>query len=301
MLAFLPTFIRLPLVLLLVSLNVGVHASVLLVLAAIKAVIPIDGFRRMMSRVLVVIAEQWIAVNGVLFGLLTRTQWHVEGLEGLQRAGWYLVLSNHQSWVDIPVLQKTLNRRIPFLKFFLKKQLMWVPVLGLAWWALDFPFMQRYSKETLEQHPEWRGKDKQATRKACERFRLLPVSVMNFVEGTRFTPRKHDQQESQFINLLRPRAGGVAFVLETMGDMLQSIVDVTIVYPDGRPGMMDLLANRVREVRVHIRQLPIPAEFIAGDYENDAEFRVRFQNWISGIWSEKDALIARMRDASSAP
>src|SRR5579863_10046354 len=144
MLTFLPTFIRLPLALLLVALNVLVHSLVLLCLALIKA-------------------------------LVTRTRWVVDGLQGLNRGGWYLVLSNHQSWVDIPVLQRTFNRRIPFLKFFLKQQLKWVPVLGLAWWALDFPFMQRYSKETLEQHPELRGKDKEATRIACERFRDLPV------------------------------------------------------------------------------------------------------------------------------
>src|SRR5437868_13344559 len=162
MLAFLPTFIRLPLALLLVVLNVLAHASVLLVFALIKALVPIAGFRRWISSVLVAIAEQWIAVNGLLFALVTRTRWRVEGLQGLDRDGWYLVLSNHQSWVDIPVLQKTFNRRIPFLKFFLKQQLKWVPVLGLAWWALDFPFMQRYTKQQLEAHPQWRGKDKLA-------------------------------------------------------------------------------------------------------------------------------------------
>src|SRR5579863_4348225 len=175
MLTFLPTFIRLPLALLLVALNVLVHSLVLLCLAVIKALVPIAGFRRLISRALVAIAEQWIAVNGMLFALLTRTRWVVDGLQNLSRGGWYLVLSNHQSWVDIPVLQRTFNRRIPFLKFFLKQQLKWVPVLGLAWWAPDFPFMQRYSKETLEQHPELRGKDKEATRIACERFRDLPV------------------------------------------------------------------------------------------------------------------------------
>jgi 1-acyl-sn-glycerol-3-phosphate acyltransferase len=300
MLSVLPIFIRLPLALLLVALNVLVHATVLLILAAIKALVPIASFRIRISRVLVLIAEQWIAVNGVLFALFTRTRWRVDGIEGLHRGGWYLVLSNHQSWVDIPVLQKTFNRRIPFLKFFLKQQLMWVPVLGLAWWALDFPFMRRYSKEQLEQHPEWRGKDKEATRKACERFRHLPVSVMNFVEGTRFTPAKHAKQESPYTNLLRPRAGGVAFVLETMGDMLQSIIDVTIVYPNGQPTLIDMLSNRVSEIRVQVRQLPIPKEFVGGDYENDAEFRARFQNWMSALWAEKDALIARLKENSSA-
>ncbi len=143
MLSFLPVFVRLPLALMLVALNVCVHASVLLLLALVKAVVPVAGFRRVVSRILVVIAEQWIAVNGLLFALVTRTRWTVEGVQGLRREGWYLVVSNHQSWVDIPVLQKIFNRRIPFLKFFLKSQLKWVPVMGLAWWALDFPFMQR--------------------------------------------------------------------------------------------------------------------------------------------------------------
>jgi len=291
MLAFLPFLIRLPLALLLVVLNVLVHASILLMLAVIKALVPIAGFRAWISRALVAIAEQWIAVNGILFALITRTRWRVDGLEGLDRRGWYLVLSNHQSWVDIPVLQNTFNRRIPFLKFFLKQKLKWVPVLGLAWWALDFPFMQRYTKHQLEAHPQWRGKDKQATRAACEKFRHAPVSVMNFVEGTRYTAAKHAQQQSPFANLLRPRAGGVAFVLEAMGDMFHSIVDVTIVYPGGRPTMIDLLANRIPEIHVHVRQLPIPQQFIGGDYENDAEFRERFQNWINALWVEKDALI----------
>src|SRR5678815_2664689 len=295
MLVFLPPFIRLPLALLLVSLNVLLHATVLFVMAALKALMPIAGIRRALSRALVGIAEQWIAVNGFLFAAFTPTQWEIEGRDGLQSGGWYLVLSNHQSWVDIPVLQKTFNRRIPFLRFFLKKQLIWVPVLGLAWWALDFPFMQRHSKATLELHPELRSQDKEATRKACERFRESPVSVMNFVEGTRFRAHKHEQQRSPFAHLLRPRAGGVAFVLETMGEMLQGIVDVTIFYPGGQPTMIDLLAGRVRQIRVHVRQLPIPPEFLGGDYENDADFRARFQGWMSALWAEKDALITRMQ------
>jgi len=295
MLVFLPPFIRLPLALLLVSLNVLLHATVLFVMAALKALLPIAGIRRALSRALVGIAEQWIAVNGFLFAAFTPTQWEIEGRDGLQSGGWYLVLSNHQSWVDIPVLQKTFNRRIPFLRFFLKKQLIWVPVLGLAWWALDFPFMQRHSKATLELHPELRSQDKEATRKACERFRESPVSVMNFVEGTRFRAHKHEQQRSPFAHLLRPRAGGVAFVLETMGEMLQGIVDVTIFYPGGQPTMIDLLAGRVRQIRVRVRQLPIPPEFLGGDYENDADFRARFQGWMSDLWAQKDALITRMQ------
>lgn len=293
MLIFLPLFIRLPLILVLVALNVLLHATVLLVLAVCKVIMPVASLRNVLSHALVGIAEQWIAVNGFLFGIFTSTRWVVHGLDSLKREGWYLVLGNHQSWVDIPVLQRTLNRRIPFLKFFLKQQLIWVPVLGLAWWALDFPFMKRYSRETLEKHPELRGRDKLSTRSACERFRATPVSVMNFVEGTRFTAAKHAQQASPFTHLLRPRAGGVAFVLEAMGDILQSVVDVTVVYPGGIPTLIEMLSNRVAEIRIDVRERPIPTDLVGGDYENDEAFRARFQNWINGLWEEKEELIAR--------
>lgn len=279
----------------LIALNTVFHATPLLLLALIKFLVPIAAFRRSVSRILVRIAESWIAFNSALMKTLGRTQIHVDGLEDLQRRGWYLVLCNHQSWVDIPVLQQVFNRRIPFLKFFLKSQLIWVPVLGLAWWALDFPFMKRYSREQLEKHPEWRGKDVEATREACEKYRDLPVSVMNFVEGTRFTNAKHDRQKSTYRNLLNPRAGGIAFVLDAMGDMLNAIVDVTLVYPEGRPGVVDLLAGRVRRVEVKIQTLTIPAELLGGDYENDEAFRHRFQVWLNGLWARKDEILSQDR------
>ena len=297
MLAFLPIFLRFPLAFVLVTLNTVGHTAVLFTVALAKALVPLAPWRRACSAVLVALAESWIAINSFLQTLLTPMAWKIEGREGLRRDGWYLVLSNHQSWVDIPVLQTTFNRRIPFLKFFLKRQLIWVPLLGLAWWALDFPFMQRHTKEQLEKHPEWRGTDKVATRRACEKFRAMPVSVMNFVEGTRYTADKHAAQQSPYPDLLRPKAGGVAFVLEAMGDILQSVLDVTIVYPDGRPTVIDLLAGRIREVRVHIRELPIPRDLIGGDYENDAGFRERFQAWLNDLWAAKQSRIALMRSA----
>jgi 1-acyl-sn-glycerol-3-phosphate acyltransferase len=295
MLVFLPVFVRLPLAFLLFALNTIGHSAVLFVVALFKALLPLAPWRRACSRVLIALAESWIGINDFLLHLLTPTVLHIEGREGLRREGWYLVLSNHQSWVDIPVLQSTFNRRIPFLKFFLKRQLIWVPVLGLAWWALDFPFMQRYTKEQLERHPEWRGTDKLATRRACEKFRDLPVSVMNFVEGTRFTTDKHARQQSAYADLLRPKAGGVAFVLEAMGDILQSVVDVTIVYPGGRPTVIDLLAGRVGEVRLHVRELPIPSDLIGGDYEHDTAYRERFQAWLNALWAAKQARIDAMQ------
>jgi 1-acyl-sn-glycerol-3-phosphate acyltransferase len=297
MLTSLPSVIRVPLVVVLLALNLVLHVLPLFLLTLVKLIVPIRFFRRACTRALVAIAESWITVNNLLFDGFTRTRWHIEGLSALQGGRNYLVLCNHQTWVDIPVLQKVLNRRIPFLRFFLKNQLIWVPLLGPAWWALDFPFMKRYSKRTLAQHPELRGKDMAATQRACEKFRELPVSIMNFVEGTRFTADKHAAQSSPYRHLLRPKAGGVAFVLDAMGDALHAILDVTIVYSDGRPGMTDLICDRVSDIRVHIRELPI-AQDLRGNYELDDAFRERFQVWMNVLWDDKDERIARMLEDS---
>jgi len=294
MLDFLPVFVKIALGLSVLVVNTTLHCALLFVLAALKFLVPVYAARTLLSRALILIAESWIGVNGFAFRLFTKIDWQVEGVEKLRYEGHYLVLSNHQSWVDIPVLQKIFNKRLPFLKFFLKKELIWVPLLGLAWWALDFPFMQRHSRELLERHPELKGTDLNTTRRACERFRHVTVSVMNFVEGTRFTEARCAQQKSPYAHLLKPKAGGVAFVLNAMGDILQKVIDVTIVYPGGRPKFLDILSGRLRVVRVFVRELEIPQDLRGGDYENDPAYRTRVQDWITTLWAEKDAMITRI-------
>ncbi|NBD95675.1 MAG: acyltransferase, partial [Gammaproteobacteria bacterium] len=227
--------------------------------------------------------------NSWLFDRLTATRIDVDGLPDEDMTGQMLVVCNHQSWVDIPVLQKLFNRRLPLLRFFLKSQLIWVPLLGLAWWALDFPFMKRYTRAQIERRPELAGRDIAATRRACARFRDIPVAIVNFAEGTRFTRAKHAAQDSPYKHLLKPRAGGVAFtLLDAMGDTLDTLIDVTIAYPDGRPSLADLFANRIGEIRVRIRRLPIPEQLRGGDYQNDPAYRRGIQEWVNQLWREKD-------------
>ena len=239
-------------------------------------------------------------MNSALFEVFHRIHWVILGLEGLAPDGWYLVTSNHQSWADIPVVQKVLNRRVPMLKFFLKQELIWVPVLGLAWWALDFPFMKRYSREEVRANPELGGVDLDRTRRACEKFRSTPVSVFNFLEGTRFSEAKHARQESPYTHLLKPRAGGAAFVLGALGDQVRTILDVTLVYPQGQPGAWDLLAGHLHTIVVDVRSIPVPEEFLGGDYTGDAAFRTAFQKWIGELWREKDERIAKLLATSRA-
>ena len=283
----------------LVLASTALHGGLLLLVALLKAALP-RAWRGRPDRWLVGIAERWIAVNSALIEAMTRTEFIIEGGEGLHYAARYLVLSNHRSWVDIPVLQKVFNRRIPFLRFFLKHTLFWVPLLGLCWWALDFPFMRRYSKQEIARRPELAGRDLAATRAACARFRRIPVSVMNFVEGTRHTEAKQAAGEGGYAHLLRPKAGGVAFVMGAMGDVLDAIVDVTLHYDPSSPSLADLFADRVRTVRVHLQVREVPPGFAGGDYENDPVFRAAFQDWLNALWREKDARLAAWSRAPGA-
>ncbi|MEC7472840.1 MAG: acyltransferase, partial [Pseudomonadota bacterium] len=242
------------------------------------------------------IAESWIAMNSFWMDLVRPIRWDVQGLDQVDMHHSYLVTSNHQSWADILVLQYQLNRRMPFLKFFLKQELIWVPVIGLCWWALEFPFMKRFSKEYLAKHPEKRGEDLATTRRACERYRTNPVSVFNFLEGTRFTEDKHDEQASPYRHLLKPRAGGIAFVIDAMGEQLTALINVTIHYPHGRPSFWDLLAGNIPEVVLRLKAQPIPGEFLRRNYDQDEAYRLSFQQWVNELWSEKDAELAQLHE-----
>ncbi|MDF1820607.1 MAG: acyltransferase [Alcanivoracaceae bacterium] len=277
--------------------NTLVMVIPLYLLAILKFVLPINGVRIALSRGLVVIAESWIAINNLIINTFSGVTWKLEGIDSLDHDQWYFVISNHQSWADILVLQTSLNRHIPFLKFFLKQELIKVPLLGLAWWALDFPFMKRYSREEIEKNPSLKGKDLETTRKACEKFAHFPTSVMNFLEGTRFTQAKHDAQQSPFRHLLKPKSGGAAFTLNAMSGHLRTLVDVTIVYPGStNTSLFAFLGGTIREVQVIVHQRDIPEWASEGDYENDAAFRERFQAWVSDIWSEKDQLLSQRLD-----
>lgn len=292
MLHFLPAPIRGLIASLILALSTLFWCWPLFLTALLKLILPIEPVQRALRTLMHGIAEIWISTNGFWIDLVGKVRWDIKGLEGFDKQHSYLVTSNHQSWVDILALQYQFNRRIPLLKFFLKQELIWVPVIGLCWWALEFPFMKRYSKEYLARHPEKRGKDLATTRKACERYRTNPVSVFNFLEGTRLTEAKHAEQQSPFRYLLKPRAGGIAFVLDAMGEQLSKIINVTIHYPDGRPGFWSLLSGTVKRVVVRMHTLEIPREFIGRNYDEDQAYRQRFQEWVNQLWQEKDAELA---------
>jgi len=269
----------------------------MMIAALVKWIMPIEGMRTACRRIVVWIAERWL---DLLVGLLRRcldTRVEVTGDLDADPSKSYVLLCNHQSWVDVPVLLHVFHGRLPFWRFFLKRGLIWLPLLGPAFWALEYPFVRFPSRETLERYPERRGENLRAARQACDRLRGIPSTVVNFPEGALFTPERHREQRAGFRNLLRPRAGGTALVLAALGDQVEALIDVTIRFPDGPPGFGQFLSNRVEHVEVHVRRVRVPPEMIHGDYENDPEFRRRFQDWLNALWREKDERYSRMRSS----
>jgi 1-acyl-sn-glycerol-3-phosphate acyltransferase len=263
----------------------------IIVFSLLKAIISFSSWQKIISYLLDACASGWVAINIVIQKIFIKTQFNVTGIDNVSMKDWCLVLSNHQSWVDIMVLQRLLHGKVPFLKFFLKQELLYIPILGLAWWALDFPFMKRYSQSYLRKNPHLLGKDIETTRKACAKFKHKPVSVMNFIEGTRFTDAKHKQQKSPFEYLMRPKPGGIAFVFDAMGQHLTKLVNVTIHYPEGIPTFSDYLCGRVITINVDVQVSDIDQALI-GDYFKDKQFKHNFQQKVNQLWIEKDKKMA---------
>lgn len=283
-----------------IAVNTVVWFCPIMLLAMLKLLVPSKSFRRVMARWIMAMGENWVSWNAVILSLRHSDRLDVRGIEGLNRQEWYLVIANHQTWVDIIALQVILNRRIPFLKFFIKQEMIWFPFLGVVWWAMDMPFMQRFSKSYLAKHPEKKGQDLEATRSACRKFQDTPTTVINFIEGTRFTVAKKIRRNSQFQYLLPPRAGGIALALTSMGSMFNAILDITLVYPKGVAHFWDLCCGDFDHVIIEINKRPVEKWMVEGDYENDREFRSRFHQWLTQVWQEKDRQIGSLVRESAA-
>lgn len=294
MLKYLPAFVRGAITSVLLGLNTLVIATSLIFPSLVKLLLPFEGVRRVCDRALNALASAWVGFNNAWIRSVGSVAWDVQGLDGLNPRGWYLVSCNHQSWVDILVLQRVFHRRIPFLKFFLKQELIWVPVIGLAWWALDFPFMKRGRGQGARQN------DLKTTREACKKFKRIPTTVINFVEGTRFTQAKHDQQKSPYHHLLKPKIGGLGVALATMGEQFEALLDVTIVYPQGAPRFWDLLNGRLEQVIVRVQRREVPSEVLGGDPIGNKAYRQAINAWVDGQWAEKDRLIDALQGSPAA-
>ncbi|MDN3555171.1 acetyltransferase [Halomonas maura] len=277
--------------LLLLTLNTLFWAVPLIALTLLKLVTPGRPLRRRVLAGLNAVARWWVDVNLWWMRHWIGPDLRLDLPDGLTRNDWWLVLSNHRSWTDIFVLFMALHRRIPMPHFFVKRQLIWLPVVGLAFWALEFPMLRRMTREQRERHPHLARRDREATERMCRQARERPIAIYNFVEGTRFTPAKHAARRSPYRHLLPPRAGGIAQVLGLLGDRLGGILDVTISYDNPDPRFWDFLCGRERTIHLRARRLAVPAWMQQGDYHQDPTYKERFHSWLNALWQAKDAAL----------
>ena len=277
-----------------VVLNTLFWCIFLLSVAVLKLLVPVEAWKRFCTKIIINIGECWIHCNGLWIKFLHRPELRVEGFESLDRSKWYLSVANHQSWADIFVLQDITNRKIPMLKFFMKHVLIWVPVIGLAWWALDMPFLKRYTKEEIERNPNLRGKDVKEMEKSFSRYSRYPVSIFSFAEGTRFTEEKKIAQSSKFNNLLNPKSGGIGLTLTTM-PYIKVLLDFTIHYESSRRSFWDFLCGRMSKVNVRVKEIQIPEYLLGKNYEEDIEFREELKSWMENLWSDKDQYLEELK------
>tara|TARA_B100001250_G_C19688240_1_gene739065 strand:+ start:269 stop:1129 length:861 start_codon:yes stop_codon:yes gene_type:complete len=274
----------------LVLLNTLFWCIFLLSFAVLKLLFPLESWKTFFTKLIIWIGECWIFCNKTWINLLHRPKWKINGFQKLDSTNWYLVTANHQSWADIFILQSITNRNIPMLKFFMKDILKWVPIIGLAWWALDMPFLKRYSKEKLEKNPELRGKDIVQMKKSFGRYSRYPVSIFSFAEGTRFTEEKKIKQKSPYERLLVPKTGGIALALSTM-PYIKSFINFTIKYDSKDRTFWKFLCGKMNDVKVEVEIIEIPQSFLGNDYLNDELFRQEIKDWLNQIWVKKDKLL----------
>jgi 1-acyl-sn-glycerol-3-phosphate acyltransferase len=301
MLARLPQIVAAPLAYLIYLAHTAIWIGPLLLVAPCKFLSSRPGWRHGVDRLLFALGRGWMAGCNHLTALLYRIDWQIEGARPLDPQGWYLVVANHQSWLDLIVFLRVFGHEMPFPRIFAKREILWLPFIGPAVWALDFPLVKRYPKELLERRPQLRGVDLAITRRACCRAAELPGTIVNFLEGTRFTPEKQRRQESPYRYLLRPKAGGAALAVAVLGERLTALLDLSIAYPAGRPNFWQFLAGRVPRIVVRLREIPVPAHLSGGDYENDAATRAAYQEWVGQLWVEKDIwLHAQLQEREAA-
>ncbi len=277
-----------------VILNSAFCSIIICAIAVLKVLLPTAKLKARATQLANKVMWLWATLNAGVLSLSNRVEWDIEGGEQLKKDGWYLMISNHLSWTDIVVLCCVFKDRIPMPKFFLKQALMYVPFIGMACWALDMPFMRRYSREYLLRNPHKRGQDLETTRRSCKKFKHTPTTVVNYVEGTRFTPEKQKKSRAGYDYLLQPKTGGIAYTLAAMGEQFENIIDVTLAYPENtHKPFKDMLMGRMTKIVVRIRILPVD-EKVSGDYFNDKPYKRQFQQWLGDVWQDKDDVLKQI-------
>ena len=273
------------------TVNMIFWSSLLFITGLLRLVVPSKNWKKLWTSVTIFIGETCISCNNIWIKILLRPSISIIGMKNLKKKHWYIATSNHQSWGDIFILQKITNRKIPLLRFFMKDVLKWIPIVSIVGWALDMPFLKRYSKEQIDKNPSLRGKDLEQMKKAFKRLETNPGTVFSFAEGTRFTKQKHEDQNSPYKNLLKPKAGGIGVALSTM-PFISTLLDISISYNSDSKSFWSFLCGEMSDIKIKVRSIEIPEDLLKKDYSKDGQFRNDLKEWLNLIWEEKDRFLS---------
>ena len=255
-----------------------------------RAVIPLKSFKLFLAKISNKIGDLTVYGLKLIMLLMHGNNIQVINNEKYDMNKWYMAMSNHQSWADIFVLLTVANKKIPLLKFFMKKELWWIPFVFLANKTLNMPFVNRHSKKAIEKNPSLRTKDYENTLKSCKRFLRAPSTIFSYAEGTRFTSEKHKAQNSKYKNLLQPKIGGMATALSAMPE-IDTLINFSVVYKSKKRDAWSFLNGEMKDVKVFIKSYKIPENLKNRNYGSDHLYRDEFKEWIEEIWDEKDRKI----------
>ena len=259
-----------------------------------RAIFPFKSLKIKLSKISNTIGEYTVYGLKIIMKIMHRDAMQVFDNNEFDKNQWYMAVSNHQSWADIFILLVAAHKRIPLLKFFMKKELALIPFVFLANKTLNMPFVNRHSKKQLEKNPNLRFKDYENTLMACKRFQRSPSTIFSYAEGTRNNSTKHQAQNSPYKNLLIPRVCGIATALSAMPN-IDVLVDYSVVYKSNKRGAWAFLKGDMRDVKVSVKKYNIPENLKNKNYSTDEEYRKNFKIWIEGIWEEKDKEIERLK------
>ncbi len=274
-----------------IACNIAFWVLPLLLLAVVKWTLPHPAVRALIYRLMEGVYHKCVAGNSWVLDHLSGCQLDINDLD-LDPKRSYLVVSNHVSWADILILHKIFNYRIPMLKTVVKHQLLYLPIIGLVVWGFEYPMMRRYSKDFLDKHPEKKGEDRERLRKSIRGFKETPTCLLNFAEGTRITPAKQHKDSGEYRYLLRPKSGGLSFMMEAVEGYVEDLVDVTIVYESATMNFWDFISGRNPKATIRLKHHPVLDIVTMGD-NPQAPIHEKVRLWLSQIWHEKDEFISR--------
>lgn len=259
-----------------ITLNLAFWCVPLLVLVVVRGIAPpARGWTQATGEA---IYRHAVAFDDWWLRRVSRAVWHCPDPPPARDAP-CIVIANHRSWADVFLIQSAVARHGPIVKFLCKRELAWIPVLGLIFLAFDFPVVRRRGSRGLPE-AESRAADRRRVREACETLRTRPAAMLTFVEGTRFTPEKHARVASPYRCLLPPKTGGFEAIVESLRGVEARVLDLTILY-SGTSAFWTFLGGAAGETEVRAESFALREVLAAGP-----------RDWLAGRWRGKDEALA---------